>query len=121
MDYRPISLLNTAYKIFGRVLAERLHRLLPKIVSSSQQGFVRGRNIDKTVTMLRRVLSKSTKDSSKQWQDSEGILCLDFRKAYDTLDRTYLMKVLRRYGFTEKFLNVIRQLHDGTTAQFQVN
>ncbi|OWZ03096.1 LINE-1 Reverse transcriptase [Phytophthora megakarya] len=42
MDYRPISLLNTAYKILGRIYAERIHSFLPRIISHAQQGFVRG-------------------------------------------------------------------------------
>ncbi|EGZ18553.1 hypothetical protein PHYSODRAFT_375547, partial [Phytophthora sojae] len=43
MDYRPISLLNTAYTILGRIYAEQIHLFLPRIISLAQQGFVRGR------------------------------------------------------------------------------
>ncbi|OWZ21907.1 hypothetical protein PHMEG_0003458 [Phytophthora megakarya] len=46
MDYRPISLLNTAYKILGNIYAERIHRYLPRVISEAQQGFVRGRADD---------------------------------------------------------------------------
>lgn len=48
-------------------------------------------------------------------------LCIDFRKAYDTLDRHFLQMVLRACGFSEQIIRVIQLLHDGTTAQFLVN
>lgn len=121
MDYRPIALLNTAYKVLGRILAERLHAILPRIISNSQQGFVRGRNIDKTDIILRALLSTSFGDPTTPWEDSPGVLCLDLRKAYDTLSREFLQLVLRSYGFPSKILDVILALHEGTTAQFLVN
>ena len=43
LDYRPISLLQTNYKIVAKVLAARLQTVMPRWVGDSQQGFVRGR------------------------------------------------------------------------------
>ena len=59
LDYRPISLLQTSYKIFAKVLATRLQRLLPLLIGDSQQGFVRGRQMLKLVTMMLSHLSSS--------------------------------------------------------------
>lgn len=95
--------------------------MLPQLISPSQQGFVRGRSIDKTITILRSILDMSAEDATKAWTDCPAVLCLDLRKAYDTLDRTFLQRVLRAYGFSDQFLNVIRTLYEGTTAQFLVN
>lgn len=58
MDYRPIYLLNTAYKIFGRILAERVHLILPKLISASQHGFVWGRPIEKAATIFKTTTTK---------------------------------------------------------------
>ena len=43
-NWRPISLLNTDYKIITRVLATRLQNILPKIISMDQQGYLKNRN-----------------------------------------------------------------------------
>ena len=42
-DYRPISLLGDLYKILAKVLANRLRRVIDKVVSPSQNAFVEGR------------------------------------------------------------------------------
>lgn len=45
-------------------------------------------------------------------------LLLDFPKAYDSLDRTFLYKVLVRHGYPSHFVQVIRKLHEDTTVRF---
>lgn len=49
---------------------------------------------------------------------SRAILLLDFRQAYDTVDRDFLFLVLRRFSFSSEFVEMIRLLHEGTTAPF---
>ncbi|DBA03867.1 TPA: hypothetical protein N0F65_004557 [Lagenidium giganteum] len=47
-------------------------------------------------------------------------MLLDFSKAYDTLDRGYLLRVLHWYGFPQRFVDIVQRLHTGTTATFLV-
>ncbi|KAK6945804.1 Reverse transcriptase domain [Dillenia turbinata] len=44
-QYRPISLCNFFNKIIAKILAERLSRFLPRLISQQQSGFVKGRVI----------------------------------------------------------------------------
>lgn len=45
MDYRPISLLQTGYEVFAKVLATRVQMCLPRVISDSQHGLVHGRRL----------------------------------------------------------------------------
>ena len=49
---RPISLLNVDYRIFTRVIAKRLEKLLPKIINPDQSGYVKGRYIGENVRLI---------------------------------------------------------------------
>lgn len=54
-------------------------------------------------------------------KDSRCVLLLDFRKAYDTVDREFLSETLRLFGFSEQFVDLICRIHSGTSASFVVN
>ena len=109
MDYRPISLLQTSYKIFAKVLATRLQRVLPQLIGQSQQGFVHGRQMMKLVMMILAQIATARHDETRAALHSQAILLLDFRKAYDTIDRDFLYAALRSFGL----MNVIFSLFIG--------
>ena len=111
MDYRPIPLLQSSYKIFTKVLATRLQRELPTIIGDSQQGFDHGRQMHKLVMMMLSQLATATKDDTLTAMNSRAILLLDFRKAYDTVDREFLYEALMTFSFSERYVQLIRRLH----------
>ena len=119
MDYRPISLLQTGYKVIAKVLATRMQACLPHVIGSSQQGFVRGRQMHKTVSMMMAHLQSAREESNLNADASRAIVLLDFRKAYDTVDRDFMVEALRLFGFDENFLALMQRLHTNTTARFQ--
>ncbi|XP_027171438.1 uncharacterized protein LOC113771005 [Coffea eugenioides] len=55
--YRPISLCNFFNKVLSRILADRLARILPKILSPQQTGFVKGRNITENYLLAQELMS----------------------------------------------------------------
>ncbi|KAJ0412322.1 hypothetical protein ATCC90586_009512 [Pythium insidiosum] len=118
LDYRPISLLNTDYKLYSRILLLRIQRHMPSLVSPTQFGFVPGRQVhdalDVWTALQRRALTEHIPP------DAMAVL-LDFSKAYDSLDRNFLTRALRRLGFPEPVIQAVHSLHLGTTARFVVD
>ena len=120
-DYRPISFLNTSYKIFARLLARRLAASLPRLVDQVQNGFVHGRRMHHSVDMMMAALATYDPEGDGDAEDTPCVVLLDFEKAYDTVDRSFMFSVLRHMRFPEELVSVIERMHDSTTARFLAN
>ena len=80
-NWRPISLLNVDYKIVSKVMAQRLHDKIPKLVNLNQTGFVKGRFMNDTVRTLCDII-----EYCKMSNTNGLLLMIDFEKAFDSLD-----------------------------------
>lgn len=93
-NWRPISLLNTDYKLASKVITERLKKVMSSIVHQDQTCGVVGRSIFSNLHLFRNVLDIIDKT------DEPGILVsLDQEKALDRVDHDFMLRVLRKFGF----------------------
>ncbi|OWY99771.1 Reverse transcriptase precursor [Phytophthora megakarya] len=118
LNYRPIALLNTDYKLFTRILANRVSCTLRDCIHGNQNGFVPGRTIHSTLNLF--AAAQCMAQADEDMEDAVTLL-LDFQKAYDSLDRTFLVEALRKHGYPEQFVQAVAKLHAGTTARFLAN
>ncbi|POM81527.1 Hypothetical protein PHPALM_488 [Phytophthora palmivora] len=118
LNYRPIALLNSDYKIFTRILAWRVRNHISQLVHPTQFGFVPGKTIHEAIDLYEA--AKILCGSRPELHGAE-VLLLDFAKAYDSLNRSFLLEVLRAKGFPPKFCAMIYAIHEGTAVQFLAN
>ncbi|XP_070036476.1 uncharacterized protein [Nicotiana tomentosiformis] len=78
-DIRPISLCNVIGKITAKVINARLSSLLPKIISTNQSDFVKGRAITENILLAQKIVS----DIRKPMRGGNVVIKLDMTKAYD--------------------------------------
>ena len=86
------------YKIATKVTANRLARVLPDIISPNQTGYLKNRYIGENVRLISNVI-----DYTKAKQTQSVALFLDFKKAFDSIEREYLHKVLDVFNFKQDF------------------
>jgi hypothetical protein len=80
-DFRPISLVSGIYKIIAKVLANRMRRVINRVISKPQSAFIKGRQILDSVLIANECLDSRIKSGEP------GVLCkLDMEKAYDHVD-----------------------------------
>ena len=105
-NYRPISLTNTDYKLLAHVLVNHLHKVLHKIISYDQTGYMKKRYIGNNI---RKVLD--TIEYLNRTNNSGILLMLDFEKPFDTVEWPFLFKVLEKFNFGNQFIKWIKILY----------
>ena len=112
-NYGGISLGAHAGKVVLKVVAMRLNAYCEwrKIFLEAQYGFRVGRSTDGMIYVVRGVQELARE------KDLPLFMCfIGLQKAYDSVDRSLLWKVLARYGVPAKLISIIRQFHDGMRA-----
>lgn len=105
-NYRPLSLINSEYKIVTKILANRLKRAIGTIIAPNQAYSILGRDIADTICTIRDVVGS-------MGEDREGgiILCVDLNKAFNRLEHNFLEQTMRKFGFGNRMLEWINLLY----------
>lgn len=112
-NYRPITVLNTDYKVMTKVLTERTSRVAKELIHPDQAGFIKGRSIFDQTELIKTVLHAGIT------QEQEGaIVCLDQEKAYDKIRHDFLWCTLKKFGFPEEYIRAIQNIYG--TAETRV-
>lgn len=115
-NWRPIALLNVSYKILAMILAGRLGNVLRKVVNSTQTSFVKGRYI--LENLLTGWEAKNWAKESKQYA---CVFLIDFEKAYDRIECTFIFMMFQDLGFPKLFCLMVRTLMQDAKAFAEVN
>ena len=114
-NWRPVSLLNTDYKILAKALANRLKNVIGDVVHLDQCYAVPERSIYDNINVIRDSIMYANHS------DLPLALCyLDQKKAFDSIDHDYLLKTLQTMGFGEHFVSLIRLLYTDVQSTVKV-
>ena len=105
-NWRPLTLLNTDYKILTKVLATRLQKVLPTLISLDQSGYIKGRFIGENIRNIYDVIEYTTLE-----QKAGMLVALDFEKAFDSISWPFLFKTLESFNFGPNFKKWIKVLY----------
>ena len=108
--YRPVSLLNTDYKVI------RLRKVMNKLVHKDQQCAVKGRKIQNHLHNIRDIITYC-----KVKGTPARIVSLDQEKAFDRVAHSFLHKVMEASNLSGYFREWIRILYDNPCSQVIVN
>ena len=100
-----ISLCNVLYNIYSKVLANRLKKLLPSIITKHQSAFTKGRLIYDNILVAFETLHSL--QNYKGGNYGYMALKLDISKAYDRVEWYYLEGIVRKMGFRERWINLV--------------
>ncbi|KAJ3002608.1 hypothetical protein NUW54_g5756 [Trametes sanguinea] len=115
-NYRPITLLNTDYKLLTKLLSIRLAKAAPSIVHESQAGFVPGRKLSNHTQLAKMMISWA-----EATETNGAIVALDQEKAYDKIAHDYLWRVLQKFGVPESFIAMVKSLYAQAETSVLIN
>ena len=115
-NWRPLTLLNTDYKIIAKILAERLKMVLPNLIHSDQKGFVKGRNISEANRILQDII-----DYIDQEEEEDILVFLNQQKAFDKVEWGWVDYVLNEFNFEENLRGWIKMLFNGAKTCIKTN
>ena len=115
-NWRPISLLNVAYKITSSAIAARIKHVLHLIINEDQKGFLKGRYIGDNVRKIYDLLVHTEKENIPGL-----LLTIDFAKAFDSVSWSFLQKALRFFNFGPDLRQWISTLYHNASSCVSVN
>ena len=115
-NWRPISLLNVDYKICSKAIALRLSGVLDSIVDPDQTCSIPGRSISSNIITLRDTL-----DYIERTNETGILISLDQEKAFNRVDRDFLMALLQGFGFGPDFCHWIRTFYHDAHMRIILN
>jgi exonuclease III len=110
-NWRPISLLNTDYKIITKVLASRLKEVLPSVINSDQVAYLKKRFIGQNIRTIFDILDYT------KLKDENGIIAfLDFEKAFDTINWKAIFDALTSFNLGPSFIGWVHTIYNDSEA-----
>ncbi|KAJ8505060.1 hypothetical protein OPV22_005946 [Ensete ventricosum] len=103
-NYRPISLCNFIYKVISKLLADRLQKVMNKVISPNQAAFLKGRSIHHNVLLANDLV----KDLHSKTRGKKICFKADLRKAFDSVNRDFIYMMLHNMGFPQHWVKWIQ-------------
>ena len=98
-------------KIFSKTAASRLIPVLPTIINADQTAYVKGRFIGESIRQISDILNYCKNENIKAF-----LFTADLEKAFDSIDHTFLLCCLEKFGFGLNFLKLINFFLNGSES-----
>ena len=106
-NWRGITLLSLTSKVFSRILLTRMQKTVDTILRQEQAGFRKGRSCVDQIFTLRQIM-----EQSEEWNTTVYAAFVDYEKAFDSVHRDSLWKIMRHYGIPSKLVKITKLLYN---------
>ena len=116
-NYRPISLLSHMYKLFTRILPQRMEKVLDENQPREQAGF-RKKGYS-TVDYLQTI-----NQLTEKCNEFKRPLCIghiDYEKAFDSIEHESIFRAQRSIGINETYITILEDTYTGATPRVHID
>ena len=111
-NYHGIALSQIAAKVFNRCILNRIRPVIDKVLRPNQNGFRQSRSTSAHILALRRIC-----EELKNHSQEAVLVFIDFKKAFDSVDREKMLEILSAYGIPNEIIQAIKVMYIDTYAQ----
>ena len=115
-NYRPISLLNSMYKIYAAIIKNRLQEGIEQHIHKTQYGFRAKHSTAEALFIARRL-----QDIGERSGDNIIFTFLDWEKAFDNVSHARMIEAHNRLNVPNKLLEVIQQIYSKPNFKVKYN
>lgn len=114
-NYRPVSLFNTNYKIYAKILVERIKKVLNEHISEAQ--FLPGHQLKDNIWMLMNFIEYY----DKKFEKEVAFVFIDVGKVFERVNWAFLIELLKKMDVGQKFTNVVEAIYTWQRASIIIN
>ena len=115
-NYRPISLLSHLYKIFTKVIQNRIKDILDTNQPREQAGFRAGFSTTDHVQAINQLIEKAN-----EYQLQLCLGFVDYQKAFDSIEHTNMFDALRKINIEEGYVSILEDIYTNTVARIHID
>ena len=110
-NWRPISLMNSDYKLLAKCLAIRLSCVIDDIVNNDQVAYIRGRQVSSLLRLIDDIIEQT------DVMQKHGLLfAVDLSQAFDSISKPYILIAFKKFGFGDSFCQWVETLMADTKS-----
>ncbi|XP_037780209.1 craniofacial development protein 2-like [Penaeus monodon] len=105
-NYRPISLLNNIYKLFTKIITNRIAKTLDENQPREQAGFRKGFSTIDHLHSVNQLIEKCA-----EYRIPLVIGLVDYNKAFDSVEIPDVIDALEKQGVDPVYINILKHIY----------
>ena len=115
-NWRPISLLNTDYKILSKIIVNRLIPIFENYILPQQCTGLPGRRIENIHYNIQSIL-----EMVNQKNENLAIMSIDFEKAFDKISHQFIFKIMEKLKLGKTVIKFIKLIYKDIFSKIEIN
>lgn len=114
-NYRPISLMSNIYKVFSKIILQRISKILDENQPREQAGFRQKYSTIDHIFTVKQIMEKY-----KEYNKNLYMAFIDYSKAFDSISHKAIWESLENQGIPSKYINIIKNIYSNSVARIKL-